>query len=136
MTVGGVDDSVVRVYDSLCASTTTTTHMSVAALTKTSKHHITVQIAATQFQKGGTDCGVYAIAYATDLCHGNNPASYRYNQDKMREHLLQYLKERKLTPFPSVCIRGPKPINTDNRAVGVGAAAAGPIRCSVWLASC
>ena len=113
VTVEGVDDSLVRVYDSLYTSTTTSTRMSVAALAETSKHQITVQIAATQFQKGGTDCGVYAIAYATDLCHGNNPASYRYNQDKMREHLLQCFKERKLTPFPSVCIRGPKPINTE-----------------------
>ena len=35
--------------------------MSMAALAETSKHQITVQVAATQFQKGGTDCGVYAI---------------------------------------------------------------------------
>ena len=84
--------------------------MSVAALTKTSKHHITVLDCSHTISERGS--GVYAIAYATGLCHGNNPASYRYNQDKMREHLLQCLKERKLTPFPSVCIRGPKPKNT------------------------
>jgi len=33
------------------------------------------KINKTQQQMNGTACGIYAIAFATDLCHGNDPES-------------------------------------------------------------
>ena len=39
------------------------------------------------------DCGVFAIAFATDLCLGNDPASLRYiRRCHMRAHLLECLR--------------------------------------------
>ena len=32
----------------------------------------------TVFQKGGSDCGLFAIAYAIDLFQGMEPAGVRY----------------------------------------------------------
>ena len=34
--------------------------------------------AEVRFQKGASDSGAYAVAFATDLAYGNNPASHEY----------------------------------------------------------
>ena len=60
VTVEACHDSFVRVYDSLYPAVSSSVQEK------------------TQYQQGGTDCGLFAIAYATDLCYGNNPAAYRY----------------------------------------------------------
>ena len=49
---------------------------------------------------GAVDCGVIAIAFATDLCHGLDPVAVTYDQEKMRQHLLTCLENKKLEPFP------------------------------------
>ena len=51
-------------------------------------------------QLGSADCGVFAIAYAVDILEGNNPERIRYEQIKMREHLVRCLEAGKFTPFP------------------------------------
>ena len=79
----------------------TTTQSQIAAIMCCPDTSITLKVEKTQFQKGGSDCGLFAIAFATDLCHGNNPASYRYDPDKLRSHLLECLRLKKMTPFPS-----------------------------------
>ena len=47
-------------------------------------------------QSGSVDCGIFAIAYATDLAFGNNPSDIVYDQANMREHLLQCLEKSSL----------------------------------------
>lgn len=44
-----------------------------------------------QHQIGGSDCGLFAIAFAVALCFGLNPAKLIFNQEKMREHFVQCL---------------------------------------------
>lgn len=83
ITIEGVHASFVRVYDSVYRSTTDSTKMQIASMMSTnarasSEKHIDIQIQHTQFQQGETECGVYAIAFAVEMCFGNNPASYRY----------------------------------------------------------
>ena len=34
------------------------------------------RIESTQLQEGGVDCDLFAIAYATEFCFGNNPECY------------------------------------------------------------
>ena len=51
-------------------------------------------------QLGGTDCGIFAIAYAIDILLGNEPQNIRYDQNKMREHLVNCLQSGKMTAFP------------------------------------
>ena len=45
-----------------------------------------------QHQVGGTDCGLFAIAFAAALCFGLNPYKICFHQDKMRDHLLLCLQ--------------------------------------------
>ena len=41
-----------------------------------------------QRQVGGSDCGLFALAFATALCSGLDPFACSYKQMQMRSHLL------------------------------------------------
>ena len=49
-------------------------------------------------QKGGSDCGVYAIAVATTLLHGTKIEKYK--SSLMRSHLIRCFENFQLTTFP------------------------------------
>ena len=55
---------------------------------------------SVQQQKGGSDCGVFAVAYAVDVCLGKNPQYSVFDQTKMRPHLFECLSQGVLKPFP------------------------------------
>ena len=58
-----------------------------------------------QQQLNGFDCGVYAIAYATDIAFDRDPASLSYDRQEMRKHLLRCLQRGDLEPFLNSSIR-------------------------------
>ena len=53
-------------------------------------------------QTGAYDCGVFAIAYATDIAYSLDPVNSLFRQGRMRRHLILYqcLNAGRLTPFP------------------------------------
>ena len=53
-----------------------------------------------QKQKGYNDCALFAIAFATTLCHGGDPTTKRYDQRAMRPHLVDCLESSRMTEFP------------------------------------
>ena len=92
----------VRIYDSLNMEPTDDVKLQVAtlyspdpAITPTIERAVIVSQ-----QKGGVDCGIFCIAYATDLLYGEDPAKIHYDQEKMRPHLIKCLEDNSLTPFP------------------------------------
>lgn len=52
-------------------------------------------------QTGTKDCALYAIAYLMSLAHGEEPATYTYKQEEMRDHLLACFERKEITSFPS-----------------------------------
>ena len=64
-----------------------------------------VQILQVQQQRGPDDCGLYSIAFALEVCEGNDPQSVEFSQHLMRSHLYNCLQHMKLTPFPKQSIR-------------------------------
>ena len=54
-----------------------------------------------QRQSGGSDCGLFAIAFATALCSSDNPHGLSYHQVKMRDHLHHCLTTERMASFPS-----------------------------------
>ena len=65
------------------------------------KRDLTVRKVNVQQQRIGTqDCGLFAVAYATEICYGKDPAMATFEQSKMNNHLLQCLQEGKITRFP------------------------------------
>ena len=61
---------------------------------------LTVHVPYVQQQIGGKDCGVFAIAFALHLCLGQELADIRFEQSRMRQHLLRCFQKRKLEGFP------------------------------------
>ena len=53
-----------------------------------------------QKQKGYNDCALFAIAFATTLCHGGDPTTKRYDQRAIRPHLVYCLESSRMTEFP------------------------------------
>lgn len=94
----------IAVYDSLPYSRKHRTHVEacMSALLKTKNPTFNYIIMPCQRQTGSVDCGIFAIAMATGLVHGRDPSTSEYDQDRLRHHLRNCLKERKLNPFPSV----------------------------------
>ena len=53
----------------------------------------------------GSDCGLFAIAFATALCGGLDPHIQNFEQSKMREHLRECFDVHRLQRFPWSCRR-------------------------------
>ena len=83
--------------------------MQIASLIRPPEPVIEFDIKQTQFQVGSSDCGLFSIAYTTDLAYGNNPAVYRYKQKLLsyRSHLEVCLSSNKLLLFPSADLARP-----------------------------
>eukprot|EP00731_Ephydatia_muelleri_P039124 Em1130g1a len=62
---------------------------------------ITVQYVSVQYQKGSQDCGLFAIAFACEICFGKDPSSVTFVQSTMRQHLIEGLEQGNILPFPS-----------------------------------
>ena len=53
-----------------------------------------------QQQKGGTDCGLFAIAMAEAICRAESTTDLRFDQTQMRAHLASCFRKRVLSAFP------------------------------------
>lgn len=51
-----------------------------------------IQVVNVQQQPNGSDCGVFAAAFATCLVYGIHPETLQLDFPKMRNHLYQSLK--------------------------------------------
>ena len=91
----GTGNGEVSVYDSIYSSVDKATMAIITDLFQSSK----VKIVKSPKQRGGNDCGVFAIAMATALAHGVLNVS-SFNQSAMRHHLVNCFKEHVMTPFP------------------------------------
>ena len=77
MTVIGIDQKLVKVYDSLYRCVGTCVTMQAASMMKSASEHMIFRVESTQIQEGAIDCGHFAIDYATEFCFGNNPECFR-----------------------------------------------------------
>ena len=48
-----------------------------------------VNIVSVQQQEGVHDCGLFSVAYATEVCLGRKPESVSFDQQLMRQHLIK-----------------------------------------------
>ena len=65
-----------------------------------SNHQITVVLPMVQQQKGGQDCGVYAVACLLHLALGDKPEELHFTQEEMRLHLVHCFESETVLPFP------------------------------------
>lgn len=100
-------DGTVDLYDSMHTTPTTDGCIVKQAckILQCIQPSITINVINVQPQVGGTDCGLFAIAMAFDLCNSIDPITFTYCQDQMREHLQVCFEQKILTHLPSV-VRG------------------------------
>ena len=60
-----------------------------------------LEYAPCQQQTNGSDCGVFAIVFATSLVLGSTPQDMTFDIAKMRPHLVACLRAGAMTQFPS-----------------------------------
>ena len=97
----GVKMEFVILFDSKFSIIPMDIKKQIAALLCCSSSRITTRFHNTQSQIGSSDCRGFAVAFATDLAFGLNPASHHYEQDELRPHFIECLKSEQMAPFPS-----------------------------------
>ena len=92
----------VEIFDSLMQTeVSTTVRRQLATMLHTLRPRMTMTKVCVQQQTGGSDCGLFAIAFAVALVHGQDPATLTFNQGAMREHLRLCLLRQQMKPFPT-----------------------------------
>jgi hypothetical protein len=61
---------------------------------------VTVERVPVQRQLGSSDCGLFAIGFATVLLDFEPVSNLVFDQSKMRLHLINCLENQRITPFP------------------------------------
>ena len=99
----GLPPGIVVVFDSMPSYTKDSTCLQkqVSVILHTMQKFFVIQHVDVQRQNGASDCGLFALAFAVALCNGQYPHEYKYNQDRMRHHLIECLEKQCMTPFPS-----------------------------------
>ena len=93
-------NGVITIYDSLNMRPTDSLKTQMKQLFSPDDQMPAYQQKKCHKQVGGTDCGLFAIAYAVGMFHSIQPDQVIYDQSKMRAHLLQCFENQALTPFP------------------------------------
>ena len=96
----GCEANTINVYDSAYATLDLDTKMQICSFWRPKGDYVTINMVNIQTQPNGCDCGVFAIANATELAFGKDPLLCRYDTEGMRIHFLQCLENRKMERFP------------------------------------
>jgi hypothetical protein len=61
---------------------------------------VEITLGKVQQQDNGTDCGVFAVAFATHIVYGSDPECVVFDTKLMREHLIGCLHKKEMSVFP------------------------------------
>lgn len=131
----------INVYDSIpYGDVSLRVKQQICALVFSNAKEIILHFPNVQSQKGGIDCGLFSIAFATTLCTGFHPADLQYNQSYFRDHLLDCIQKRFITPFPCTMITKKRPRSSYQQVVSLyckcrqpeGGGMAQCDRCNEW----
>ena len=65
------------------------------------KLEFSIGFANVSKQSGSKDCGLFSVAYITDIAFGLDPSFQVYKQSEMRGHFLKCTEQKKMEPFPA-----------------------------------
>ena len=97
----GLPSGHVNVFDSLYDTCNSFIIEQICAILCTPNDAVHLHFMDTVKQTNHSDCGLYAIAFAVDLCSGQDVCKRNYSAVLMRPHLLNCLQNRRFTPFPA-----------------------------------
>ena len=77
--------------------------MQLFAIYRRGKRHLQVVHPRVQQQHTGVDCGIFAIAYATEFVFNQYTGNeLEFDRSVMRDHLLMCFQNQDLIPFPKL----------------------------------
>ena len=109
----------VKIYDSLFIRTNPIDIDHSCHLLMHTGNLVTFVNEKVQKQTNTNDCGLFALAFATDLCHGIDPVSQCYNPQHMRDHYVHCLDSQEMVPFPKTSRRVPFHITNRKTTVAI-----------------
>ena len=59
-----------------------------------------ISMKKVQVQAGVKDCGAFAVAFITSLAHGEDPCDVLFQQENLRQHLIDCFEKLIMMPFP------------------------------------
>ena len=74
--------------------------MFILGLEKSPSSDLIIYAEPVQRQQGGSDCGLFAVAFLVEVLTGGAPSLARFDQSRLRSHFIACLKEGNWTPFP------------------------------------
>ena len=97
----GCPPNTVRIFDSMNSNHLSSANKKlVADILRTDSDFITLEYVHVQYQIGASDCGAFAIAFATSICFSEDPHLVMYEQCSLRSHLRNCLEKGKMEKFP------------------------------------
>lgn len=109
----------VRIFDSLYLKPSSIAIKHACRMLMFPGDQITLINEKVQRQVGINDCGLFALAFATDLCHGLDPVNQKYEQKSMRQHYVRCLENGAMVPFPKTTRRVPFHISCNKSSVAI-----------------
>lgn len=73
--------------------------MQIASLLCTQESSISLIFKGTQKQIGSSECGLYAIAFATALMFGQQPGAFFFDEKSLRKHLVDCFQKQRMSIF-------------------------------------
>ena len=102
------EPGTVNVYDSAYNHINIDTKRQIASIVRLSKSEIVMRSMNIQRQPNSSDCGLFALAVATELAQQRDPRLCYWDASKMRDHLLSSFERNAITSFPlAKCRRVP-----------------------------
>jgi len=91
----------VRIYDSASANVSLTTKKALCSILKPVLNTLHFDIVNVQRQPTSYDCGLFAIAFTTELVFGKDSATCHFDVSSLQPHLLQSFENKFISRFPS-----------------------------------
>lgn len=97
-------DHTVEIFDSLHIELKEDgeTASLVSCILATDRPSFDLDLVNVHRQRLYNDCGLFALAFAFDLCSGDDPYESLYDQDAMRSHLVKCFERQEFKQFPRV----------------------------------
>lgn len=114
------DSGCIKIFDSLASmGVSVETVLQLARIYSVPANHssLTIHRQSVQQQKGDVDCGLFAVAYATEVCLGRNPEEAMFLQSGMRSHLHRCISRGVMSSFPRALQIDPEAVLRPTRGV-------------------
>eukprot|EP00731_Ephydatia_muelleri_P038191 Em0675g4a len=98
----GAKQGEVLLMDSLVSSPSDSLLLQLAQIYQAAPdvQNMSIRVLPVQQQKGSKDCGLFAVAFATELCSGEDPTRAVFKHCSMRQHLYNCLEAGEISRFP------------------------------------